>query len=54
MDATTIAILTFAGQLAMGTGAWRLATKVAKRQDATDRRVDGHEKRLGVLETRAA
>ena len=54
MDSTTVAIITFLGQFMMGAGAWRLATKVSKRQDATDTLVDQHEKRLGVLETRAA
>ena len=52
MDAAAwITVLT---QIVLGGAAWRLASKIAIRQEATDRRVDVHETRLGVLEVRTA
>lgn len=48
MDAASIA--TLVGQLGFAVAAWRLATKVAARQDADAKRIDGHEVRITVLE----
>lgn len=52
MDYT--ALITIVGQLGLGAAAWRLANKVAQRQEATDQRVDGHETRIVYLERKSA
>jgi hypothetical protein len=52
VDATTW--VTILSQILLGGAAWRLANKVALRLDVTDKRVDEHNSRLGVLEMRAA
>lgn len=55
MDTQAILILASAmAQLGLGAAAYRLGTKVAARVDASDKRVDGHEVRIGVLERQAA
>lgn len=52
MDAATLTSLIAAvTQLAMGAAAYRLATRIGERLEETDKRVDGHETRLMVLET---
>lgn len=57
MDGDTqiiVAVASILSQIGMGAAAWRLANRVARRQEATDERVDGHDVRIGVLEKRPA
>lgn len=45
-------ILSLLGQIGLGGAAWRLANRVATRQEATDTKVGNHEARITRLEAR--